>query len=68
MNLSGVRMLEFPQHGDDRGHLVVVEGMKDIPFEIITNSYLYINEDAMAQYSLTLPAELTDRAISVTAE
>ena len=29
-----VRMLEFTQHGDERGHLVVVEDMKDIPFEI----------------------------------
>ena len=41
MNLSGVRMLEFPQHGDERGHLVVVEGMKDIPFEIKRMFYIY---------------------------
>ena len=27
-------MLEFPRHGDDRGWLVVVEGMSDIPFDI----------------------------------
>ena len=25
MNANGVRMLEFPQHGDERGHLVIVE-------------------------------------------
>ena len=41
MNLSGVQMLEFPQHGDDRGHLVVVEGLKDIPFEIKRMFYIY---------------------------
>jgi len=41
MNLNGVRMLEFPQHGDERGHLVVVEGMKDVPFEIKRMFYIY---------------------------
>lgn len=41
MNLSGVQMLEFPQHGDERGHLVVVEGLKDIPFEIKRMFYIY---------------------------
>ena len=41
MNLSGVQMLEFAQHGDERGHLVVVEGMKDIPFEIKRMFYIY---------------------------
>lgn len=37
----GVQMLEFPQHGDERGHLVVVEGLKDIPFEIKRIFYIY---------------------------
>jgi len=41
MNLNGVQMLAFPQHGDERGHLVVVEGMKDIPFEIKRMFYIY---------------------------
>ena len=41
MNLSGVQMLEFPQHGDERGHLVVVEGLKDVPFEIKRMFYIY---------------------------
>lgn len=36
-----VRMLEFSQHGDDRGHMVVVEGMQDIPFEIKRIFYIY---------------------------
>lgn len=38
---NGVRMLEFPQHGDDRGHLVIVEGLKDVPFDIKRIFYIY---------------------------
>lgn len=41
MALSGVQMLEFAQHGDERGHLVVVEGGKDIPFDIRRMFYIY---------------------------
>lgn len=40
-NMSKVQMIEFPQHGDQRGHLVVAEGMKDIPFEIKRVFYMY---------------------------
>ena len=39
--LDKVKMLEFPEHGDDRGHLVVVEGEKDIPFNIKRAFYIY---------------------------
>lgn len=35
------QMLEFSQHGDERGHMVVVEGIKDIPFEIKRIFYIY---------------------------
>lgn len=41
MNENNVKMLEFPQRGDERGHLVVVEGMKDVPFEIKRIFYIY---------------------------
>ena len=41
MRSESVHMLEFPQHGDERGHLVVVEGLKDIPFEIRRVFYIY---------------------------
>lgn len=34
-------MLEFPQRGDTRGQLVVVEGEIDIPFEIKRIFYIY---------------------------
>ena len=39
--IKQVQMLEFPQFGDNRGHLVIVEGMKDIPFEIKRVFYIY---------------------------
>lgn len=35
------QMLEFQQKGDERGHLVIVEGMKDVPFDIKRIFYIY---------------------------
>lgn len=35
------RLIEFPQKGDERGHLVIVEGNEDIPFEIRRVFYIY---------------------------
>jgi len=35
------RMLEFVERGDERGNLVVVEGMQDVPFEIKRVFYIY---------------------------
>ena len=40
-NMNRVQMLEFPQRGDARGHLVIVEGNRDIPFEIKRVFYIY---------------------------
>lgn len=40
-NIDKVKMLEFPQHGDERGHLVVVEGENDIPFAIQRMFYIF---------------------------
>ena len=40
-NINKVQMLDFPQLGDERGDLVVVEGMQDIPFEIKRVFYIY---------------------------
>lgn len=45
VNISNVRMLEFDQRGDERGHLVVVEGNKDIPFEIKRIFYIYGSDE-----------------------
>ncbi len=39
--INDVRMLEFPQHGDERGHLVIVEGAKDVPFDVKRVFYIY---------------------------
>ncbi len=39
--LSLAQMLEFSQKGDDRGHLVIVEGMDDIPFDIKRIFYIF---------------------------
>ena len=39
--LNLAQMLEFSQKGDDRGHLVIVEGMEDIPFNIKRIFYIY---------------------------
>lgn len=38
---SSVKILEFTQKGDDRGHLIVVEGGQDIPFDIKRVFYIY---------------------------
>ena len=35
------RLLEFSEKGDDRGKLVIVEGAKDVPFEIKRLFYIY---------------------------
>ena len=40
-NMNKVKVLEFPQKGDERGHLVIVEGNKDIPFDIKRAFYIY---------------------------
>lgn len=40
-NMDKVRMLDFPQRGDDRGHLVIAEGGKDIPFDIKRVFYIF---------------------------
>lgn len=41
MKNKGVQFLDFVQHGDERGHLVIVEGNKDIPFDIKRIFYIY---------------------------
>ena len=36
-----VKMYQFPPHGDDRGQLVAIEAMKDLPFEVKRVYYIY---------------------------
>lgn len=40
-NINKVQMLEFPQKGDERGHIVIVEGTQNIPFDIKRVFYIY---------------------------
>lgn len=40
-NTKRVRLLEFQQKGDERGHLVIAEGQRDVPFEIRRVFYIY---------------------------
>lgn len=40
-NMNRVQMLEFPQRGDERGHLVIAEGGIDVPFDIKRVFYIY---------------------------
>ena len=35
------QLLEFDQKGDNRGHMVIVESLKDIPFELKRIFYIY---------------------------
>ena len=44
-NMNKVRMLDFPQRGDERGQMVVVEGNVDVPFEIKRAFYIYGSDE-----------------------
>ena len=62
--------IEYTELGRQTGRMAakVLKGeaeASEIPYEIISNSYLYINEEALAAYGLALPEELTERAIPV---
>lgn len=64
--------IEYVELGRQTGRMAakVLKGeaqASEIPYEIISNSYLYVNQAAMAEYGLTLPEELTERAIIVDA-
>lgn len=48
-NMNKVQMLEFPQKGDERGHLVVVEGEKDVPFVIKRAFYIYGSDSSVVR-------------------
>lgn len=47
--IGSVQMLEFPQRGDERGHLVIVEGEKDIPFDIKRIFYIYGSDSTVVR-------------------
>lgn len=39
--MKNCKVINFKQHGDDRGHLVVIEGNKDVPFDVKRVFYIY---------------------------
>lgn len=43
--LEEVKMIDFQQRGDERGHLVVVEENQDIPFELKRIFYMYGSDE-----------------------
>ena len=43
------QMIEFAQKGDDRGHLVIVEGGIDIPFKINRIFYIYGSDSSVVR-------------------
>lgn len=43
------KLIHFPQHGDTRGHLVVIEGIKDIPFQIARIFYIYGSDSTVVR-------------------
>lgn len=47
MNL--VRMVDFPELGDERGSLIVAEGERDVPFAIQRVFYIYGSEHDMVR-------------------
>lgn len=63
--------IEYVELGRQTGRMAArVLGGEDaasMPYEIITNSYLYVNPQAMADAGISMPAELAERAIDVTA-
>ena len=64
--------IEYTELGRQTGRMAARvlrgESAEDIPYETISNSYLYVNPDALTAYGLTVPAELSERAIDVTAK
>ena len=48
-NYMLAKFIRFKQMGDERGHLVVVEGGKDIPFEIARVFYIYGSDDDVSR-------------------
>lgn len=39
--MENCKIINFKQHGDDRGHLVVIEENKDVPFDVKRVFYIY---------------------------
>jgi dTDP-4-dehydrorhamnose 3,5-epimerase-like enzyme len=47
--INDIKLILFPQVGDERGSLVIVEGEKDIPFDIKRVFYIYGSDDKVVR-------------------
>jgi hypothetical protein len=47
--MKNYKMIEFPQLGDERGQLVVVEQLKEIPFDLKRIFYIYGTKGEVAR-------------------
>ncbi len=47
--IKDVKIIDLDQKGDERGHLVIVEGNKDIPFEIKRIFYIYGSDSTVVR-------------------
>ena len=66
---EGIEYLELGrQTGRMAARVLKGEAAGSIAFEIIQDSYLYVNEDVMTAFGLTLPEDYAARAIAVTAD
>lgn len=45
------KILEFTEHGDEKGNLVIIEGNQDIPFDIKRVFYIYGTASSMIRGS-----------------
>ena len=49
ITIKDVRQIEFSQLGDERGSLVVLEGNKDVPFEIKRVFYIFGTKEGVVR-------------------
>ena len=47
--IDAVKILEFPELGDERGHLVVIEAYKNVPFDIKRIFYIYGSDNTVVR-------------------
>ena len=47
--INDIRIIQFPQLGDERGHLVVLEGDTTVPFEIKRVFYIYGSNNSVVR-------------------
>jgi len=49
VTINDMKTIQFSQLGDERGHLVVIEGEKDVPFDIKRVFYIYGSDEKVVR-------------------